>query len=207
MADRRAGAGQKPGNPWQRLGGKLHSSLMEKQNVRFLCDAMHGGLARWLRAAGYDAAWEYGIKDRDLLERARVEKRMVLTSDGPLMHRRVIRRGELPALYIPHGLDATTALWFVLDTLKLPVLEPHCMSCGGALEQVPKESVAHEAPPKTYAWLDIFYRCTRCGKLFWEGTHWQSIDDKLSRVREDCAGSQDRTGEAEGRTKERTEGP
>lgn len=30
---------------------------------RFACDAMLGGLARWLRAAGYDATWTYGIED------------------------------------------------------------------------------------------------------------------------------------------------
>ena len=30
----------------------------------FACDAMLGGLARWLRAAGYDASWEHGIDDR-----------------------------------------------------------------------------------------------------------------------------------------------
>jgi len=29
----------------------------------FFCDAMLGGLARWLRAAGYDAEYEYGIDD------------------------------------------------------------------------------------------------------------------------------------------------
>ena len=33
--------------------------------LRFFCDAMLGGLARWLRAMGYDAAFEYGIDDGD----------------------------------------------------------------------------------------------------------------------------------------------
>ena len=35
-----------------------------------LCDAMLGGLARWLRAAGYDAGFAYGIEDRALVRRA-----------------------------------------------------------------------------------------------------------------------------------------
>ncbi|MGQ9592185.1 MAG: Mut7-C RNAse domain-containing protein [Planctomycetota bacterium] len=150
---------------------------------RFFCDAMHGGLARWLRAAGYDAAWEYGIDDRTLLERARREGRIVLTSDGPLMERRAIRRGEPRALFVPRGLDSREALRYVLDALSLPVLDSHCMSCGGSLERVPKESVASEAPPRTYVWLDRFYRCSRCGKLYWEGTHWKSIGDTLAAMR------------------------
>ena len=53
------------------------------------------------------------------------------------------------------------------------------MTCGGALVPVPKESVVDEAPPRTYSWLETFYRCARCGKLFWEGTHWQAIQARL----------------------------
>jgi uncharacterized protein with PIN domain len=143
---------------------------------------MHGGLARWLRAAGYDVAWQYGIEDRALLERARTDGRIILTSDGQLLERRVLRRGEIRAVFVPRGLDATEALGHVLEKLGLPVRKPRCMTCGGALDRVPKESVEGEAPARTYAWLDVFYRCRVCGKLFWEGTHWQSIQARLSVV-------------------------
>ena len=37
---------------------------------RFACDAMLGSLARWLRAAGYDAFWQEGIDDWDLIRLA-----------------------------------------------------------------------------------------------------------------------------------------
>jgi uncharacterized protein with PIN domain len=143
---------------------------------------MHGGLARWLRAAGYDAAWQYGIEDPVLLRRAAAERRTILTSDGPLMQRRSIRRGELKALFVPRGLSATDALRFVLGALGLSVKGPHCMACGGSLARVPKESVIHEAPPKTYAWLERFFRCTGCGKLYWEGTHWKAIGERLANL-------------------------
>lgn len=39
---------------------------------RFACDAMLGGLARWLRAAGYDASWQEGITDQELIGRNRL---------------------------------------------------------------------------------------------------------------------------------------
>ena len=154
---------------------------------RFFCDAMHGGLSRWLRAAGYDAAWQYGIGDRELLDRARSEERIILTSDGPLMERRVIRRGEIRALFVPRGLAAVDSLRFVLRELHLPVGDPRCMVCGGTLQRVPKESVAEEAPPKTYVWLDVFFRCIQCRKLYWKGTHWQSIGRSLSALRAERA--------------------
>src|SRR5687768_2358601 len=33
------------------------------REIIFWCDAGLGGVARWLRAAGYEAFWEYGIDD------------------------------------------------------------------------------------------------------------------------------------------------
>ena len=143
---------------------------------------MHGGLARWLRAAGYDAAWVYGIEDRDLLDRARIEGRTVLTSDGPLIERRAIREGEVRALFVPRGLGRTEALRFVLHALSLPVRSPLCMACGGELVAVEKASVAGEAPPLTFTRTEAFFRCNGCGKLFWEGTHWRAIASVLGEL-------------------------
>ncbi|MFW6133767.1 MAG: Mut7-C RNAse domain-containing protein [Planctomycetota bacterium] len=153
-----------------------------EQPARFFCDAMHGGLARWLRAAGYDAAFAYGIDDAELIERARDTGRIILSSDGPLFDRNVIRDGTVAALYVPQQLGKLQALQFVLRTLKLPVRWPRCMACGGALREVPKHTVADEAPPRTYRNCDRFWRCRRCGKLLWRGTHWERITRRLAQV-------------------------
>ena len=44
---------------------------------QFACDAMLGGLARWLRAAGYDASWHGGVADPELVRIARRHGRTV----------------------------------------------------------------------------------------------------------------------------------
>jgi hypothetical protein len=149
---------------------------------RFLCDAMLGGLARWLRAAGYDAEFKYGIDDADLLDRARRDGRMVLSSDGPLFERNVIRDGRIPALYVPQQLGKLEALHFVLRRLDLPLRPPRCMACGGRLAEAPKHAVAGEAPPLAYRNCDRFWRCRRCGKLLWRGTHWHKITRRLEEA-------------------------
>ena len=57
--------------------------------MRFLCDAMLGRLARWLRAAGHDALLARDAQqDRDLLETAAQEDRVLLTLDRALAGRR-----------------------------------------------------------------------------------------------------------------------
>ena len=53
--------------------------------MKFLCDAMLGGLAKWLRAAGYDAYYARegtDVSDRTLTAKALEEGRVLLTSDG-----------------------------------------------------------------------------------------------------------------------------
>ncbi len=150
--------------------------------LTFFCDAMLGGLARWLRAAGYDAAYEYGIDDGDLIDRARHDGRMVLSSDGPLFDRNVIRNGEVSALYVPQQLSKLEQLRFVVDRLGLPLHSPRCMACGGELAEVPKHDVMGEAPPLAYRHCERFWRCGRCGKLLWRGTHWHKITRRLDEI-------------------------
>jgi hypothetical protein len=143
---------------------------------------MLGGLARWLRAAGYDADFEYGIADGELVGRAQTQGGLLLSSDGPLFDRTVIRTGLVRALYVPQQLSKTQQLHFVLATLHLPLRQPRCMACGGELVEVPKHSVAAEAPPLAYRNCDRFWRCDRCGKLYWHGTHWQKIIRRLGEA-------------------------
>src|SRR5579871_4008563 len=93
----------------------------------FLCDAMLGGLARWLRAAGYDAEFDPHVDDGDLVRRAAAEGRVALSSDGGIFERAVVRTGAVRALYVLRGLDKLSQLRFVLRALDLLVREPRCM--------------------------------------------------------------------------------
>lgn len=157
--------------------------MTDTAEPRFLCDAMLGGLARWLRAAGYDAAFEYGIDDRELVHRALAGGQVLLSSDGPMFERNVIKDGRVKALYIPQQLTKLQQLHFVLETLHLPLGRPRCMACGGQLVEVPKHEVMGEAPPLAYRNCSAFFRCARCLKLFWEGTHWQRITRRLADLK------------------------
>ena len=151
---------------------------------QFACDAMLGGLARWLRAAGFDASWQAGIADWDLIRQARQEGRVLLSCDTGIFRIGLIRDGEIPALLIPQSLlSKQEQLAFVLHRLNLEPRPPRCMACGGALIEVPKETVQERAPPRSFAEVDHFFECMRCNQLFWEGTHWQQIAAVLEEAR------------------------
>ncbi len=155
---------------------------MKDRTRTFACDAMLKGLARWLRASGFDAWWEYGVDDGKLVSKARDEKRTLLTQDSGIMIRSPVASGKVDSLFIPHDLTVEEQLHLVFRKFDLQRSTPRCMKCGGALEAVDRESVRHEAPPRTFAWLDEFFRCTRCEQLFWKGTHWNNISRRLGEV-------------------------
>jgi uncharacterized protein with PIN domain len=149
---------------------------------RFACDAMLGGLARWLRAAGADAWWRADVDDWELVQLALREGRVLLSSDTGIFRIGIVRDGDLPSLFIPHGLSKAAQLALVLGHFGLTVGEPRCMTCGGELREVPKEQVRDRVPPRSFAWQEHFYECQGCGGIFWKGTHWQRIADALRRA-------------------------
>ena len=149
----------------------------------FFCDAGLGGLARWLRAAGYEAFWEAGIDDDELLQRARELVATILTTDSMLMERRLLRDRVIPSLWLPPTLSIAEQLRLVFREFGLAARAPRCMSCGGELRRSNKEALHERIPPKTYRWLDEYFRCSQCGQLFWHGTHWQKIAAVLESVK------------------------
>ena len=157
--------------------------------TRFFCDAMLKGLSRWLRAAGYDAAFEHGIDDAVLLRRGADEGRVVLSSDGGIFERNIVKDGTVRALYVPRATPPIDQLSFVLRTLGLPLTEPRCMACGGELLDVPKSDVSAEAPPRSFAAYDRFWKCASCTKLYWRGTHWDRIERRLGTLAQQITAS------------------
>jgi uncharacterized protein with PIN domain len=144
---------------------------------------MLGGLARWLRAAGYDAHFDYAIEDGDLVALAEKEHAVLLSSDAPLFDRTKIKSGSVRALFVPRHRPVLEQAAFVLRELALPVKDARCMRCGGLLAKVEKREVEAELLPKTRAAYEEFWRCGRCGKVYWHGAHWEKIEARRAELR------------------------
>jgi uncharacterized protein with PIN domain len=162
-------------------------ALRKPADISFFCDAGLGGLARWLRAAGYQAYWEQDIPDNLLLKKAAEKRAAILTTDSMLMERRVLRDRVIAAFWLPPTLSIAEQLEKVFREFGLFAGAARCMACGGELEKAEKEQLRDRIPPKTYCWLDDYYLCRRCGKLFWHGTHWLRIIDRLGRLEKESS--------------------
>jgi uncharacterized protein with PIN domain len=105
-----------------------------------------------------------------------------LTTDSLLLERRVLREGLIPALWLPPALGIAEQLGLVFREFGLTPGQPRCMTCGGELQRADKEALRERIPPRTYRWLDEYFLCAACGKLFWHGTHWLNIQQQLACI-------------------------
>lgn len=148
------------------------------QEAKFLVDDMLGRLARWLRILGYDAAYSAGLEDRELARRARAEGRVLLTRDM-----RLARRRGLQALLVESEL-LEEQLRQVIKEFGLCADESHtrCSLCNVPLEAIPKAEVESRVPPYVWQTQEHFMLCPECGRLYWRGTHWQRMREKIAEL-------------------------
>src|ERR1039458_5862271 len=88
-----------------------------------------------------DGCGQPGIADDELLRQARQDHATVLTTDGMLMERRLLRDRVIPAFWLPPTLKIPEQMALVFREFGLMLREPRCMSCGGELRRGSKEDL------------------------------------------------------------------
>jgi len=160
--------------------GRRGFALESDRTPRFLCDPSLGGLARWLRAAGFEADVAAGVPGHRLPDEALRLGRVLLTTEAEVLDRRIVADGSLVVVWVPSALTMSEQLRMVALDLGLTLREPRCMGCGGALVKTAKDAVRSRIPPRTALWKDEYFVCSSCDRLFWQGTHWQRIARTLA---------------------------
>ena len=161
------------------------------RQVRFLADAHLGRLARRLRLLGFDTLYANDLGDARLAAIAAGEGRILLSRDRGLLMRRAVTHG----LYVRHK-HPGEQLQQVLERLDLyRLLRPftRCTLCNGRLIPVPKEEIAPGLPPRVREAFDEFWRCDGCGRLYWQGSHYQRLRGFVDRLREGRSKANDAT--------------
>ena len=147
--------------------------------VRFVADVHLGALARRLRLVGLDTAYDAGAGDAELAARAGRDDRILLTRDRALLKRRVVAHG-----YFVRETNAHRQLVEVLRRFGPLELHPfsRCLRCNGELREVPKSSVDAALLPRTREYYDRFHLCAGCGRIYWQGSHWQRLARAVDAV-------------------------
>jgi hypothetical protein len=156
---------------------------MESQYT-FIADHMLGRLTKWLRLMGYDVFYSTKLSDAELVSVARREGRILLTRDSGIMKRSLVRDGVAKAVFIKHD-QLSDQLKQLTGELGLKrKIKPRCAECNSELKDVKKAAVKNKIPSYVYKTQQKFVQCPECGRIYWQGTHWQYIDSKLAKIEE-----------------------
>lgn len=147
----------------------------------FAADSMLGTLAKWMRLLGYDCFYERDITDERLLEIARAQGRVVLTRDRAVT-RRLQRSVPVPFAELDDQLLAV----FDAVGLDFPTEIPctRCSVCNAPLVAIGQADLGKaEVPERVRAGYSEFYRCPNCRRVYWPGTHYDSMTRRLETLR------------------------
>ena len=146
----------------------------------FFADVMLGKLARWLRILGYDTSYERNITDGAIVDRALKEQRWLLTRDRYLVQRKAIR-GPFTLLHSDFVADQFRQLHRELP-IRLAIVEGtfcRCVGCNNTLEKISPSQAGPRVPPFVAKHYTHFTGCPTCGQLYWAGTHWGLLQQRL----------------------------
>ncbi|KXB03563.1 hypothetical protein AKJ45_01220 [candidate division MSBL1 archaeon SCGC-AAA261F19] len=163
--------------------------------MKFVVDGMLGKLTRWLRLAGQNVVYLGDLEvsteteDKALIRLAEKEDRILLTRDLEL-HRKAIRC-RIKSIYVENE-DIAKQLAEISkqidETIHIDLWNSRCPLCNGRLDSVGKLAVKNEVPQKTFKKHERFWKCTKCNKIYWAGSHWENIaktSERYERLMED----------------------
>lgn len=152
--------------------------------MKFIVDHNVGKLSRWLRMMGYDTVFFTGEDDWEMVIKALNEERVLLTKDTGIMRMGVVLSGKLKAIRIDSD-KPEEQIKQVIETLELggdTELFTICLECNEPLIKKTPEEVKDRVPPYVFETQKEFMECPSCNRVFWKGTHWQAMVERLDDI-------------------------
>ena len=153
--------------------------------ISFICDAMLGRTARFLRLFGFDSLYNSKYSDPELLKIASEERRILLTRDIKL-HQKALKL-KIPCILLIEKsyIDRIASLVMKANiSLDLDSAISRCATCNAKIKAISKEQVKGKIPEKTFVVFNEFWVCTneKCGKIYYEGPHWVNITKAFKEI-------------------------
>jgi len=147
--------------------------------MKFICDAMLGKLAKYLRILGFDA--EY-TKDSKILEHYKGK------TDAPYFLTRTIKKGGYERTIVILSDKAREQLREIRELIH-PFIDSakvmnRCIECNIDLMGVQKKHIEQKVPEFIYHQYEQFKECPRCRKVYWEGSHTTGMAELIREIME-----------------------
>jgi uncharacterized protein len=153
------------------------------RDPKFVIDVQLGNLARNLRMLGFDSKYQNDFSEDDIVNISLKEKRTILTKNRNLLKRRVITHG-----YWVRNIAPINQLAEVINQfdLKEQLKEfTRCLDCNSIIQRIDKSEIENKIPKKVKLYFEEFFICTGCGKIYWPGSHYTKMKEKINKIFED----------------------
>lgn len=148
------------------------------RNISFVADVNLGRLAKLLRLFGFDTLLANNLSDKEIVELAAYQERIILTRDRRLLYAKKATHGYWVRSVMPKQQLEEVFKRFNLANLLRPF--SRCSRCNGLIDAVKKEEVLNLLQPKTKQYYENFYRCRDCAQVYWEGSHVGKVKGHFS---------------------------
>ena len=152
--------------------------------MKFIADGMLGKLTRWLRMLGQDVTYSTQLDDAELLAVAEEEQRVLLTRDLELCQRATAK--GVDAFYVEGRTEAEKLAELAGRfgfPLTIDLARSRCPKCNAMIRLTPKEALAGKVEKNTFIYYDKFWKCQKCGSIYWQGAHWDGIRATLEEAK------------------------
>ncbi len=163
---------------------KLRPAPLRQQRqllrLKFILDVHLGKLARLLRMLGFDALYHKDYNDDEIRAISLKERRTILTRDQDLLKAKIVTHG--------YWLRSTTPLEQVIEIVRRFDLKSgikpfvRCLACNGLIKKINKTKIVPPLPEGVLSYYQEFFRCSNCKKIYWQGSHFRKMKEKISLI-------------------------
>jgi len=152
----------------------IHLQDRPLRNLKYFADAPLGKLVRLMRLLGLDVHYDRKITGLEFLETALKEKRILITRNRQLLMPNKVTHGYCIHSNAPYQQIKEVVRRFDLKQQLKPYTR--CSICNSKLKKVAKKGIINLLEPLTKKYYDNFNHCPECGKIYWRGSHYQSLN-------------------------------
>jgi len=150
------------------------------RDTRFILDVHLGKLARYLRMLGFDAAYERDRDDETIIDLSLEQKRIILTRDIGILKQSRVTHGYWLRHHQP--LEQLQEVLLSLDLLNQLHPFTRCMDCNGKIQPVARNKISTRVDPDIFNRFEAFWRCCDCRKIYWQGSHYQRMLERIRKI-------------------------
>ena len=166
----------------------------DAETPRFVTDRMLGKLSTWLRILGHDTVYAADIpfkggneeEDNALAAFAAREARILLTRDKNLAAYARNQGVQCVQLTTDEVMEQLTELLRHTLTINLEPVPVRCSECNARIRKADASEEdllkAKSYVPKHLIGKWDFWICERCGRVYWEGSHWRDMRERLKKL-------------------------